>query len=224
MPLGPKYELNEYLASDTLEFKVVDPQTMFNLKIGTKFDDYMRGNNASETFWALGGDDEIHSHGGNDAVYGGEGDDTVFAGSGNDRVEGGDGDDTIFGEDDDDILNGGEGNDLISGGDGKDTINGGAGEDHIDGGQGNDSLTGGAKADTFWFDHLNGWGKDTITDFEDGLDVISFEQSPELGPAISFDDLTIVQVGNHSVVSYNGSSIYVNNVSVGQLTEDDFIF
>jgi Ca2+-binding RTX toxin-like protein len=224
MPLGPTYKLNDYLSSDTLEFKPVDTPFLFNLKIGTKFDDYMTGDLTSETFWALGGDDEIHSHGGNDAVYGGEGDDTVFAGSGNDRVEGGDGDDIIFGENGNDILNGGNGNDLMSGGDGEDTINGGKGEDTVNGGQGNDSLTGGSDADTFWFDHLNGWGKDTITDFEDGLDMISFEQSPELGPAISFDDLTIVQVGNHSVVSYNGSSIYVNNVSAGQLTEDDFIF
>lgn len=224
MPLGPKYQLNDDVISDSFEFKDFVPSVFINLKIGSDFDERMRGDHTDETFWALGGDDEIHSYGGDDAVYGGDGDDTAFAGNGNDRVEGGNGDDIIFGENGNDILNGGRGNDLMSGGDGEDTVNGGAGEDTVNGGQGNDTLTGGGDADTFWFDHLNGWGEDTITDFEDGIDMISFEQNPELGPAISFDDLTIVQIGNHSVVSYNGSSIYVNNVSAGQLTEDDFIF
>ncbi|MEM9471728.1 MAG: calcium-binding protein [Pseudomonadota bacterium] len=224
MPLGPKYELDEYLISDTLEFKDFVPQLAFNLHIGTKFRDHMTGDLTDETFWGLAGNDEIFSYGGNDSVYGGEGNDTVFAGNGNDLVEGGEGDDTIFGEGDDDTLNGGDGDDSISGGDGNDIINGGAGEDKINGGQGNDSLTGGAKADTFWFDHLNGWGKDTITDFQDGIDMISFEQNPELGPAITFDDLTITQMGSKALISYNGSYIYVNGVSAGQLTEDDFVF
>ncbi|WP_108883286.1 alkaline phosphatase [Anderseniella sp. Alg231-50] len=224
MPSGPKYQLDDYLISDTFDFKEFDPFNLFNLKIGSKFDDYMSGDFTDEVFWGLSGDDEIHSRGGNDTIIGGEGDDTAFAGSGNDRVEGGDGDDTIFGESGDDDLDGGDGDDLISGGDGNDTINGGAGEDKINGGQGNDNLTGGSKADTFWFDHLNGWGKDTITDFEDGIDTISFEQSPELGPPITFDDLTITQIGNQALVSYNGSYIYVNGVTAGQLTEDDFTF
>jgi Ca2+-binding RTX toxin-like protein len=224
MPLGPKYKLNEDLIADTFEFRETDLYGFLNLRIGSKFDDYMSGNFADEVFWGLAGDDEIHSRGGDDTVFGGEGNDTVFGGSGDDRVEGGAGDDTIFGEDNDDVLNGGKGDDSLNGGDGKDIIDGGEGDDTINGGQGNDILTGGSKADTFWFDHLNGWGKDTITDFEDGIDMISFQQNPELGPAISFDDLIITQVGTQTLISYNGSHIYMNGVSAGQLTEDDFVF
>lgn len=224
MPVKYKFELDALQQSETLLYEPDPFVPLFNLRIGTKFDDYMRGDLRAETFWALDGDDEIFSHGGNDSVFGGNGDDTVFAGFGNDRVDGDNGDDVIFGEQGDDRLNGGDGDDLISGGDGRDMIDGGAGEDLIDGGQGNDRLTGGSKADTFWFDHLNGWGKDTITDFEDGLDVISFEQNPELGPPIAFADLTITQLGTSTLVAYNGSYIYVNGTSAGQLAQDDFIF
>lgn len=65
---------------------------------------------------------------------------------------------------------GGGGNDPLIGDDGNNRMRGGAGNDLIAGGAGDDNLNGGADADTFVFDPNA--GHDTITGFEDGLDVI----------------------------------------------------
>jgi uncharacterized delta-60 repeat protein len=66
-------------------------------------------------------------------------------------------------------------NDSISGAAGADTLNGNDGDDVISGGIGSDSLTGGAGADRFVFDVAPATsGKDSLTDFESGLDKVVF--------------------------------------------------
>ncbi len=91
--------------------------------------------------------------------------------AGNDKIDGGRGDDT---------LNGGDGNDQIDGNGGRDVINGGDGDDTLIGGDRNDTLTGGDGEDTFQFDDRdfdNNGGRtqrDTITDFEFGVDTAKF--------------------------------------------------
>ncbi|OWK29828.1 calcium-binding protein [Sphingomonas mucosissima] len=95
-----------------------------------------------------------------------------FGGGGADTLSGAEGDDELYGEAGNDILFGGGGDDILLGGDGRDTIDGGDGDDLIAGGAGADILTGGAGHDVFVWDadHLS--GRDTITDFTRGEDVI----------------------------------------------------
>ena len=110
-----------------------------------------------------------------------------------------------------DLLNGSGGADTLSGGNGKDTLNGGAGNDILNGGNGkdilngeagNDNLTGGRGNDTFVL--APGEGTDTITDFDNGNDVIA------LSGGIGFDDL-----------SFSGSDIIFNNETLATLTGVD---
>lgn len=68
------------------------------------------------------------------------------------------------------FFSSGEGADRLSGKGGNDTLIGGAGNDVLDGGRGRDMLTGGEGADAFIFS--KGYGKDTVTDFELGVDTL----------------------------------------------------
>lgn len=125
------------------------------------------------------GNDTFNLGGGNDVAFTGAGDDIVRAGSGRDTIRGGGGDDQLFGNSGndalrggvgDDILNGQRGRDDLSGGRGNDMLDGGVARDTLDGGRGNDILTGGNGSDEFIFS--DGYGQDTITDFELGADKI----------------------------------------------------
>lgn len=75
-----------------------------------------------------------------------------------------------------DMLFGNDAANLLASGDGADSLDGGAGNDTLIGGRGTDTLTGGAGADTFRFDTIAdsqaGVGRDLITDFEKGSDLI----------------------------------------------------
>ncbi len=74
-------------------------------------------------------------------------------------------------------MTGGAGNDGLSGGAGADTLTGGAGDDRLVGGTGIDLLYGGAGADVFVFNssvETPALNPDTIMDFEQGVDHISF--------------------------------------------------
>ncbi|WP_299752671.1 Ig-like domain-containing protein [uncultured Tateyamaria sp.] len=62
---------------------------------------------------------------------------------------------------------------------------------------GNDWLAGGAGADASHFTGFH-FGNDTITDFEDGADVIRFETNGPSG--IAFNDLSITEVNGNAVV------------------------
>ncbi|WP_280939903.1 MULTISPECIES: putative Ig domain-containing protein [Hyphomicrobiales] len=77
----------------------------------------------------------------------------------------------LIGADGADQLVGNGGNDTLIGGGGSDNLNGGAGMDRLIGGLARDILTGGADADTFVFEALPDT-RDTITDFQSGLDKI----------------------------------------------------
>ncbi len=95
---------------------------------------------------------------------------------GNDTVIGGIGGDHISANAGDDQISGFSGNDKLEGRNGNDTLNGGTGADALTGGVDADLLTGGSGADRFVFLSVNEIGTfrnfDTITDFEQGLDLI----------------------------------------------------
>lgn len=65
--------------------------------------------------------------------------------------------------------------DELAGNSGANRIEGGAGDDNITGGGGNDTLTGGDGDDTFHF--AKGFGRDVITDFESGSDLLVLSES-----------------------------------------------
>jgi cysteinyl-tRNA synthetase, unknown class len=109
-----------------------------------------------------------------DSINGTRGADVIQAGSGNDVIDAGSGNDLVHGQWDRDLINGGEGNDSLFGDDDSDTLIGGAGDDRLTGDRGYDQLTGGEGRDVFVFENFTPktLGRDTITDFEVGIDKI----------------------------------------------------
>ncbi|WP_299395972.1 calcium-binding protein [Pelagibius sp.] len=106
----------------------------------------------------------------------------------------------------------------IYGFEGDDTITALDGDDLLVGGLDDDLLIGGAGADIFRFQQ--GDGQDTISDFEDGTDLIQLRDT-----GLTFAELTIEQVGNDAVINYGaGSSITVSGVDSALLTQEDILF
>jgi Ca2+-binding RTX toxin-like protein len=148
--------------------------------------------------------DTINALGGNDSVNSGGGDDRVRAGNGADTVAAGDGAD---------FVDGGNGADVIDAGAGADTILSGA--DDAD-----DTLTGGGDSDVFTFVGLH--GDDTITDFEDGLDLIDFRDY-EVNDISDFDIRD--DDGDTVIADYDGlSTVRLENFDSANVDDDDFIF
>ncbi len=115
---------------------------------------------------------------------------------------------------------GGNGNDSISGFGGSDILSGGRGTDILNGGVDNDRLTGGDGADRFAFTDLH-FGKDTITDFLDGTDKLTFTSNV----ASSLAEFTFVGNGTTTVTVYHGTdSIVVKGFSNITLDANDFLF
>lgn len=134
---------------------------------GTLFADRILGGAGADVIYGSDGADTLAGESGNDQLFGEGGDDVLNGGAGADKLRGGAGDDR---------LNGGEGADRLSGGAGADVLSGGAGADILNGGMGPDVMTGGSGADTFVFAVLaesrGANGRDTITDFQPGVDRI----------------------------------------------------
>lgn len=88
------------------------------------------------------------------------------------RIDGEVNADNITGSTGDDLIRGLDGNDVLNGWSGSDTLEGGNGDDVLFGNSGNDFLTGGAGADQFFFSQDQ--SIDFVTDFQDGIDILSF--------------------------------------------------
>ena len=120
----------------------------------------------------------------------------------------------LYGNRGNDIIQSLDGNDLLHGGKGDDLLDGGLGDDIIGGQLGDDILTGGLGGDMFEFGF--GDGDNIITDFEDGIDVIG------LGDSLSFEQLTISQIGNDTRISTERLSITLQGVQENAIGIDDF--
>jgi RTX toxins and related Ca2+-binding proteins len=166
---------------------------------------------------ALAGNDTVNGSNYDDVINGGGGDDVLRGRNGNDILQGSGGNDTLQGEAGDDGLNGGNGNDTLQGGLGDDVLIGGLGNDRLFGGQGNDVYSGGDGVDRFFFEASDGaGGKDRISDFEDGVDLIVLR-------GITITDLQDTTRG--AVISFsNGSEVLVRDVSASALSAADFVF
>nr|WP_245215529.1 calcium-binding protein [Pararoseomonas baculiformis] len=154
--------------------------------------------------------------------------------------------DTIDGAGGADSLDGGAGNDSLMGGNGADTILGGIGNDTIEGGAGADRLTGGAGADVFVYNLLTdsragAAGRDTITDFERGIDKIDLRGIALVGDAdgdFTFIGNALPPGNGQATVRYiTGSNLVSIDIGDGgtaemtiqlnagsALTQNDFLF
>lgn len=182
---------------------------------GGTWHDTIRGSFGQDHIFGEGGRDEIHGGRGNDKLFGGDWDDTLFGNGGGDTIFGGNGHDVISGGGGDDYISGEASNDSLRGGNGDDTILGGEGRDTLSGGVGNDVLVGGSDIDHFVF--FKGNSRDTLRDFERGVDVIDLR-------AWGISDMLDIQVSEDvslgvlfTTLSYNGDVIVFEN------TESDVI-
>ncbi len=165
---------------------------------GSGHGDRLTGNDDVNTFWAEGGDDEVHGLGGNDWISGGAGDDRLYGDGGSD------------------VLNGGIGNDTLDGG--SDVLNGGIGNDTLDGGSGGDLLNGGAGNDTYAI--ARGGGADIINNHRES----SLDDTVLYGATVESGQLWFAAAGNDLVVRIIGTedSVTVEDWFVGADNRVDF--
>lgn len=198
------------------------------------------GADGADTIAGGGGSDYINGNAGNDTISGGDGSDRIQGGADNDQLSGDAGNDTINGNRGNDMVNGGDGNDSLRGGQDNDTISGGNGDDILSGDAGIDQLTGGAGADRFLFGSGTsaiGGTIDTVTDFQQGADLVSLGFVPASvlvgsSTAASIDAArTAAQAlfdgnaGNNEVAAINltGGSVLIFYGSSGGATIDSVV-
>lgn len=137
------------------------------------------------------------------------------------RVYGSNHVDVLIGSTAANVLNGYDGNDNLNGAAGADNMQGGNGDDTLEGGTGNDVLYGNAGADNFRFTAA-GLGTDTIMDYDNAVDVISFAAA--LG--VTFNQLVFTNQGTTAVTvsGYDGSSsMIVKSATALTLDVSDFV-
>ncbi len=200
---------------------------------GNEDDDTIAGELGNDHLMGENGNDVIFGNAGIDLIDGGAGDDLIFAGQHNDGAVGGEGNDVILGNLGNDCLHGEEGNDelfgnqgvdFLIGGDGSNTLHGGQDNDVLVGGRENDVLIGDLGSDSLWggnggdrFDFRPGDGNDTIADFTNNEDLIGLKNG------LSFDDLTIAQVGSNTQITAEGISIILEDVNAAAIGVEDFV-
>ena len=136
------------------------------------------------------------------------------------NAKGGIGSDTIAGNKAGNSLYGYSGKDKLLGYAGNDRLFGGKGDDRLDGGAGRDKLSGGKGADDFVF--KKGYGRDTITDFQnnvDDIDLRSYKFS-KVSQVLS----KAAQVGSDVHIKLSASDIVViEDFKLKHLDAADFI-
>lgn len=189
---------------------------------GTACNDTLAGLNSQDVIKGLDGKDIIKGGDGDDTLYGGESDfwgkdgsDTILGGSGQDLIYGNQHDDRLYGEDGDDTLYGGQGKDSLTGGQGQDKLYGNSGNDYLNGGAGDNTLTGGAGSDRFLVSKA---GKNLITDFQDGRDLLV------LDAGLTFTDLSIFDQNGTTWITtkQNQPLAFLSGVSANLIGANDF--
>lgn len=135
---------------------------------------------------------------------------------GADTLTGGAGADTLRGLAGNDRLSGLDGADQLVGGWGRDTLLGGAGADRIEGGAGRDVLFGGSGADHFVFRQGN--GRDSLRDFENGIDKIVLPGTD------SFAALALSDAAGGIWLDYGNGTVFLAGVTRAQIDATDFLF
>ncbi|MDY7003372.1 MAG: spondin domain-containing protein [Cyanobacteriota bacterium] len=174
----------------------------------TSGENLLNGSDTGDHLSGLGGDDTLNGRGGRDWLVGGRGSDLLIGG------------------DDDDILAGRIGFDHLLGGEGDDILNGGQGRDRLNGGAGDDTLTGGASIDRFIFNTNDAFttddvGVDTITDFNQGQDLILLDLdtfvaiASDAGAGFSVDGEFAVVASDAAAAT--SSALIVQSTSTGSV-------
>ena len=178
---------------------------------GTANNDLLEGTNLVDRLFGADGDDTIKGQAGDDYLVGGRG---------TDRLEAGDDWDVVYGEWSNDSINGGNGNDMLWGNDDHDTLSGDAGDDRLCGDRGNDVLTGGAGRDIFVYENFapRTLGRDTITDFETGVDKI--ELRINIFTELAGENWSFAVVNNNQAVSTSTAQLIYNQAN-GNLYYND---
>ena len=198
-----------------------------DLIVGGNGDDLLFGETGNDTL--LGGANRDMLRGGsgadsldggsdNDTLEGGSGRDSLSGGSGNDSLDGGSGNDTLTGGSGNDTLRGASDNDVLEGNTGDDILDGGSGSDRLIGGAGDDTLTGGSSADVFVFG--DGFGRDIITDFQNGIDRFDFRQHG----ATNFAQLSVTNANGDATIADNAGNTVLVLDAAGLIDAGDFIF
>lgn len=212
----------EFFGSDSFTYTVQDNQGAtsntgtVSLSVNPVVN-VINGTSGNDTLNGTDKRDEINAGDKNDNLFGNAGSDKLFGEAGNDELSGGSGNDTLEGGIDNDKLYGEDGKDILTGGTGNDELTGGANDDILRGGAGNDQVTGGIGIDTFVL--ATGEGKDTITDFVVGTDLIGLTNN------LTFGTLTITQDGNDtriSVIDTNEFLATLTGIQSNTITENAF--
>ncbi|MYM00280.1 family 16 glycosylhydrolase [Novosphingobium sp. FGD1] len=196
------------------------------------------GNEGANVLTGLGGNDYLDGAGGLDTLVGGTGDDTYIVGQTGERVieQANQGNDTVMSSVSftlpanvevlrlTDVAKNGAGNTLankIYGNDGanklfgwagNDLLDGGLGNDVLNGGVGDDKLTGGAGADTFVFGA--GYGKDTVSDFQHGVDKLVLVGAKSSAVSISHTATsTVVSIGVDKITLIGDDHFALSDIS-----------
>ncbi len=188
---------------------------------GTAGSDYIAGGAGNDILVDDFGQNELRGGFGDDVltVGNGSGGSILNGGEGDDILTSGWGDDTLIGGSGYDTLIGGLGDDALYGKKGRDNLDGGEGDDIINGGGGSDILTGGMGADVFEF-ALADLGRDIITDFEDGLDLIKIEGISR------FDQLSLTSQNGDTWLTAEGlnGQIVLSGIEAASIDASDFLF
>lgn len=189
------------------------------------------------------GNDRIDVGPGNNYADGGADNDTILGYGGNDTFFGGTGNDTLYGDGGRDSLVGGTGNDYLRGdidsGGASDTLVGGDGADRFQPGKGdraNDVLTSerDGDRDVFVFENkvINGtpadtvhttlgFGNDTITGFEPGIDKIDLIGVHDCtSPGEPGNDVRFTYSGNSTIVTVYANAGWPDHGLQGTITVD----
>ena len=211
--------------------------------------DYLNGRSGDDYLNGAGGNDTLLGGRGEDILYGGEGNDTITGGYDVDYMDGGEGNDTVdysYSVEDVDIdlelgqsvfgsgsvettVNfenavGSQGDNVITGTTGENVLDGGEGNDTLNGGAGNDLLIGGSGADIIELDF--GSGIDTVSDFEDGLDIIDLTA---MGIGFASLEITDSAEGVHIIYETDAGGdaigeIILTGMLAENISEEDFHF
>jgi serralysin len=206
--------------------------------------DFLHGEDGNDTLNGGLADDYLYGGEGTDILRGDGGNDLLSGGGGSDFLNGGDGTDAAdyrtasgsvgvnlstnvhTGEAAGDTFQSIEAfllggfNDTFVGGTGADRVDGGGGNDILDGGAGYDNLTGGAGADEFLFRGF--FGKDTVTDFQDGVDHIHISGVSGVN---SFANVTVTtDVSGWAMLNFGGGKVLLTGVTAAQVDASDFLF
>ena len=198
---------------------------------------HLIGRDGHDTLYGREGEDRLVGNEGGDYLEGGLGDDRLFGnrgwdklvgdrediwGGGDDQLLGGRGRDALFGNRGQDDLRGNMHDDRLFGGDGDDILRGGFGNDRLFGGGDDDTLTGGSGADRFIFTEEDRWDRDTITDFERGIDTLDLSR---LG-VTSAEDIVIRDSdgGIEIYVSAHYLTIQIDGVTTNNFTLQNIHF